>query len=392
MSNTHDDTYENLPNDLPACTSPSRPLSAKRLRDRTHRKSVSFNDVPIVHEVPSHDIMRNSNSDIYRSWTFTETTSPISVVSPFSSTQILPPFNSSNAAAQKFHANRLSSVLYSSPTNTTTVNRQSDWPIRTKTMRITDEISESNPPLIVIHRPDEDIIKNSSLVENGEERKHFYRTALTPDAEHYRSLPFSYLPLSESTTTYTSMLSTNVIQSNEQIPNGSTRTLRARSANLPITITNPSTRNNDNISITTFRPTIGTSSSTRTVLKPATIAFHGSTSTPTIPSANSSTSKPPIIPPRSHSYATHSRLMSSTNRPLSSANKHPTSSMTLSRARSANISSTRRQINSPVVMLDSQSGGTNSNNLYTTTKRNPNVRPTSNSYYMHHVLLPANIN
>lgn len=397
MSNTHDDTYENIPDDLPACTTPYRPLSSKRLRDRSHRKSVSFNDVPIVHEVPSHDTTRSANSDIYRSWTFTETTSPISVVSPFSTTQLLPPFNSTNAAAQKLHANRLSSVLYSSSPNTTALNRLSDWPLRTKTVKTVDDITESNPPLIVIHRPDEQTVKNSYLSDNGEERKHFYRSPMTPEAEHYRSLPFSYLPLSESTTAYTSMISTNVIQSNEQISNGSTRTARARSATLPITINNPSTRHQDNTSITTFRPMTVTnslfnSSSSRTVLKPATIAFHGSTSTPTIPSTNTSNSKAPPVPPRSHSYATHSRFLSSPNRPLSSTNKHPTSSTTLSRSRSAHISSTKRQTNSPLVMLDDQSGETNSNNLYTTTKRNPNVRPNSSSYYMNHILLPANIN
>jgi hypothetical protein len=386
MSNTHNNTYENLPNDLPACTSPYRPLSGKRVR--TPRKSVSFNDVPIVYEVPSHDAMRNSNSDIYRSWTFTETTSPISVVSPFASQPILPPFNSSSAAAQKLHANRLSSVLYSSSTNTTTLNRLCDWPLRTKAMRTTEEISESNPPLIVIHRPDEHTIRNSSLVENGDDKKHLYRSALTPDADHYRTLPFSYLPLSESTTTYTSMLSTNLIQPNEQMPNSTARALRARSATLPMTISNASPRNNDNISITTFRPTTASNSSSRTVLKPATIAFHSSTSTP----ANTSTPKPPAVPTRSHSFAAHSRLMSSSSRPLSSVNKHPASTTGLSRTRSANISSTRRQAQSPVVMLDNQPAGTNPNNLYTTTKRNPNVRPTSNSYYMHHILLPANTN
>ena len=386
MSNTHNDTYENLPDDLPACTSPYRPLSAKRVR--TPRKSVSFNDVPIVHEVPSHDAMRNSNSDIYRSWTFTETTSPISVVSPFASPPMLPPFNSTSAAAQKLHANRLSSVLYSSSTNTTALNRLCDWPLRTRTIRTTEEISESNPPLIVIHRPDEQNIRNSSLVENGDDKKHLYRSALTPDADHYRTLPFSYLPLSESTTTYTSMLSTNLIQPHEQILSSSARAQRARSATLPMTISNASPRNNDNISITTFRPTTASNSSSRTVLKPATIAFHSSTST----HANTSTPKPPAVPARSHSFAAHSRLMSTSSRPLSSNNKHPASTTGLSRTRSANISSTRRQTQSPVVMLDNQPGGANSNNLYTTTKRNPNVRQNTNSYYMHHILLPANTN
>ena len=117
MSNTPNDSPRNLlTSSLPERTGPFRSLSAKRLRDPSQRKSVSFNDVPIIHEVPSHDTSRNSNSDIYRSWTFTETTSPISVISPFSTSQILPPFNSTSATAQKLHANRLSSALYSSTT------------------------------------------------------------------------------------------------------------------------------------------------------------------------------------------------------------------------------------------------------------------------------------
>ncbi|CAF4429307.1 unnamed protein product, partial [Rotaria magnacalcarata] len=70
-----------------------RPLSSKRPRDPSQRKNVSFNDVPIVHEVPSHDTMRNSNSETYRSWTYTDATPPVSIVSPFASSQILSPFH-----------------------------------------------------------------------------------------------------------------------------------------------------------------------------------------------------------------------------------------------------------------------------------------------------------
>jgi hypothetical protein len=184
------------------------------------------------------------------------------------------------------------------------------------------------------------------------------------------------------------MISTNTIQPNEQTLNGSTRTIRARSATLPITMnTNSSiTRSNENISITPFRSTTNTisnNSSFRTVLKPATIAFHGSTN----PTTNTIISKSPAIPPRSNSFIAHSRLTSASNRPLSSSNRH-----TSSRSRSANVSSTKRQTTSPVVILDGSSGGTNSNNLSTTTKRNSNVRPTSSSSYIHHILLPANIN
>jgi hypothetical protein len=42
-------------------------------------------------------------------------------------------------------------------------------------------------------------------------------------------------------------------------------------------------------------------------------------------------------------------------------------------------------------MMNGQSDGTNSNKLYTT-KRNPNVKQTYGSCYIHHVLLPTNIN
>jgi hypothetical protein len=336
--------------------------------------------------------MRNSNSDIYRSWTFTDVISPISVSSPFSSAQILSPFNSTSAAAQKLHANRLSSALYSS-TNSTTLNRLSDWSNRAKTIEETTEHNTtSNPPLIIVHRPDEQTIKNSFMSEHGEEKKHLYRSAVIPDSEHYRSLPFTYVPLSESTTTYTSMISTNLIQSNDQTPNGHTRSLRARSATLPITVTHSSSRTNENISITPFHPTTTTNgASSRAVLKPTTIAFHGSTTTPTLSSTNTSTFKPPTIPLRSSSFAAHSRLISPSNRPLSSSIKHSTPSTTLSRSRSANISSSKRTTGSPIGMMNGQSDGTNSNKLYTT-KRNPNVKQTYGSCYIHHVLLPTNIN
>jgi len=388
MSNRQDESPINVPDDLlgNSLSSSFRSLSSKRLRDPTNRKSVSFNDVPIVYEVPSHDTMRNSNSDIYRSWTYADATIP------FPSSQILLPFNSTSAAAQKLHAHRLSSNLYSSSTNSTTLNRLSDWPLRTKTIKTFEETTEhhtnSNPPSIMIHKSDE------QFSENNEEKKHLYRSPIIPDFEHHRILPFTYLPLSESTTTYTSMLTTNLIQSNDQIPNGHTRTIRALSATLPITATtNSLTRNNDNVSITPLRTTTNiSSSSSRTVLKPATIAFHGSTNSRILLTTNISTSKPPTIPPRSNSFTAHSRLISSSsNRPLSSTNKHTTHSTTLTRSRSANISSSKRSTISPIVMLDEQSTGTHHNNLYTTTKRNPNVRQTYGSY-IHHILLPADIN
>jgi hypothetical protein len=384
MSNRHVESHINSPDDLlenslPTHIGPYRSLSAKRLRDPSNRKSVSFNDVPIVHEVPSHDTMRNSNSDIYRSWTCADATLP------YSPSQILLPFNSTSAAAQKIHAQRLSSALYSS---TNTLNRLTDWPIRTKTVKSFEETTEHNtnssPPLIIVHAPSEQINKNPFITQsissdNNEEKKNVHRSPIIPDNEHYRSLPFTYVPLSESTTTYTSMLTTHLSQPNNQIHNGHTRTIRIRSATLPTNATNSSIRNNDNnnnnnntISITPLHTTTTNNSLSRTVLKPATIGFHSSTNVSPLIASNS---RAPAIPLRSSSFNAHSRLVSSSNRPLSSPNKHTT----LSRSRSAHISSSKRNTNSPIVILDGQSIGS---------KRNSNMRQTP----MHSVLSFTNIN
>lgn len=504
-----------LANTLPARTGPYRSLSAKRPRDPSHRKSVSFNDVPIVHEVPSHDAMRSSNCDTYRSWTYTDATPSTSVIPSFYSSQIYSPFNATNAAAQKMHANRLNSTLYSTPSSTTTTttpiaNRIPDWAIRAKTPKTistTDELNISNennnsilnPPTIIIQTPDEKPNKdtsnktnnhstyNSSYVihshqpppppttssvinnhDNGDEKRFPYRSALIPDTEHYRSLPFSYGPLSDSTATYTSMLSTNLIQSNhvsnEQSTTGHTRTARARSATLPLSTTHSPPRTNDTVSITPFRTTNaalltnGSNSSARTVLRPTTIAFQCSqpATTSTMNTMNNSSSvvntmannnfntanlsstttmtnanKPPNIPPRYGSAAAaaaaHSRFVLPSNRTFSTASltssaikyafSHPTMDSTIintmtphttipkppptayPRSRSAHVLSTRRAAASPVVMIDGQTNGgptsstANSNaNLYATAKRNPNVRQTYGSYYMHRVLLPTTIN
>ncbi|CAF2704161.1 unnamed protein product [Rotaria sp. Silwood2] len=494
---------ELLSNTLPARIGPYRSLSAKRPRDPSHRKSVSFNDVPIVHEVPLHDTMRNSNCDTYRSWAYTDATSPTSVIPSYYSSQVLLPFNSTSAAAQKMHANRLSSTLYSTPSTNSTTNRIPDWAIRAKTSKTTSSSEETNttnennstgnPPMIIVHIPDERTIKDTTVktnnqstfnnlyathsqppstpvpssshnLENGEEKKHPYRSAMVPDTEHYRSIPFAYGPLSDSTATYTSMLSTNLIQSNyssnEQNITGHTRTARARSATLPGTANHSPTRTNDTISIIPFRPTTanilsnGTNSSTRTVLRPTTIAFQCSqaaNTTMNITNGSSAinmtsvtnntnhtnqsssitttnTTKPPIVPSRfgtsaAAAAAAHSRFVIPTNRTISTASlnssaikytfAHPAMDSTLtntmtsqatipkppptsySRSRSAHVLSTRRSVASPVVMLDGQSnGGTTTNpttNLYSTAKRNPNVRQTYGSYYMHRVLLPTTI-
>ncbi|CAF1262155.1 unnamed protein product [Rotaria sp. Silwood1] len=504
MTNSQSESNANtseelLSNTLPARIGPYRSLSAKRPRDPSHRKSVSFNDVPIVHEVPLHDTMRNSNCDTYRSWAYTDATTPTSVIPSFYSSQVILPFNSTSAAAQKIHANRLSSTLYSTPPTTSTTNRIPDWAIRGKTSKSTSNSEEinttnenhstGNPPVIIVHIPDERTIKDTSVktntqstlnnlynthsqtsstpipssshnLENGEEKKYPYRSAMVPDTDHYRSIPFNYGPLSDSTATYTSMLSTNLIQSNhsstEQPITGHSRTARARSATLPGTANHSPTRANDTISITPFRATTanllsnGSNSSTRAVLRPTTIAFqcsqpanttmntiNGSSTVNTTSTTNNTnqssttitnTTKPPIVPSRfgtsaAAAAAAHSRFVIPTNRTLSTSSlnpstikytfAHPTMDSTLtntlttqatmpkppptsySRSRSAHVLSTRRSTASPVVMLDGQSnGGTTTNpttNLYATAKRNPNVRQTYGSYYMHRVLLPTTI-
>ena len=136
-------TTDILASSLPARTGPYRSLSAKRPRDPSHRKSVSFNDVPIVHEVPSHDSMRNANCTTFRSWTYTDTTPTTPTIPSFYSSQIIPPFNSTSAAAQKIHANRLSSSLYSTLSTNTTASRIPDWAIRAKTAKTPSNIEET---------------------------------------------------------------------------------------------------------------------------------------------------------------------------------------------------------------------------------------------------------
>ena len=288
---------------------------------------------------------------------------------------------------------------------------------------------------------------------------------MVPDTEHYRSLPFTYGGLSDSTATYTSMLSTNLIQSNhssnEQATTTHTRTARARSATLPTSSAYSSSRSNDTVSITPFRTATGAltpngfNTSTRTVLRPTTIAFQCSqpttatTNTITINNSSSAavtvghntnttnsssmiatnSSKPPPVPPRFGSAAAaaaaHSRFTLPPHRAFSTASltssalkyafAHSPMDSTLNstmpshstmpkppptaypRSRSANVLSTRRAAAaSPVVMLDGHSnGGTtahSSANLYATTKRNPNVRQSYGSYYMHRVLLPTTTN
>ncbi|CAF1150551.1 unnamed protein product [Adineta ricciae] len=404
MSNINNQIDVNMSNDLLASSLPARSglyrsLSAKRSRDPSHRKSVSFNDVPTVHEVPLYDSVRNSNYDPYRSWIYAEPASSTSINSPFSSS----PLHITSATNHKPYTTltRSNSTLYSS------TSRLADWSMRTKTLKITedslDHNSSCNPPLIVVHTPEERSRMNTNtefnlLVtpETVEERKRSYRPA-TPhhphQSEHVRSLPFTYVPMSESSITYTSLLSSANSSSNEHMPAGNTRSGRVRSATLPFTTNQHSTRHNENSVTVATRPT---TSSSRTVLKPATIAFQCAQ-----PSINFSVTKPPTVPVRSTSSAAHARLLYSLNRPLSSAYRYntthpvpdslskPSPTNSLTRSRSANLISTRRHANSPIPTLDGQSEGTNN---YLSSKRTPNIRHTYGSDYTHRLLLPADIN
>ena len=523
-SNLSDQSPTSIPEDLlggslPARTGPYRSLSAKRPRDPSHRKSVSFNDVPIVHEVPLHDAMRNANCTTYRSWAYTDATPATPTVPSFYNSQILAPFNSTSAAAQKLHANRLSSSLYSSLPSNSTISRIPDWALRTKPPRSNPSADETvttatpttseptnstwTPPVIVVHTPDDKASRdaaartnlhstynnpyitpsqplpppppNSSLSINGsdnvDEKKHPYRSAIVPDTEHHRTLPFTYEPVSDSTAIYTSMLSTHLISpshtANDPSTPGYMRTARARSATLPISVNHSSTRGTDSVSITPFRsPTAtllsnGTTISSRTVLRPTTIAFQCSPSTtatatstaataptsyasstmannaansqstavnPSLMMTSSTSSKPPAVPPRFASSAAavaaaHSRYAVPPNRayphsPLVTSTikyafTHPTMDAALTsaaaahqnstpiskppptaypRSRSANVLSSRRNVTSAGILMDNHSNGASSTNLYSTAKRNPNVRQNYGSYYMHRVLLPTTIN
>ncbi|CAF0868080.1 unnamed protein product [Didymodactylos carnosus] len=126
---------------------PYRSLSAKRPKDTNHPRRVSFNDVPIIHEVPSFDLMRNSNCESHRSWTYTGTNLTNTLLND-TMTNVLPSsFNT------KLHANRISSAYYNSTSNVRnrpdlglnatvpffgdTNTRLPDWLSRPKAPRIT---------------------------------------------------------------------------------------------------------------------------------------------------------------------------------------------------------------------------------------------------------------
>ena len=428
---------ERLTSSLPAPTGAYRSLSVKAPRDRSYRKSVSFNDVPIVHEVPLHDAMRYSQPDTYRSWTYATTTAlPIPVTSSLYTSQLISPLNATSVTGQKIHANRLSSALYSS-THGFIGKRVPDWATKTKPSKPTQEILETYP--IWNSTADEPTIKvnqqsSPPLPETNDEKKHAYRSAIVPDVEHYRTLPFTYAPVSDSSITYANVLS-NPSLSEQLIISAQAR---ARSATLPMTTTHPPVSCNDPGPVGVYRSAIPPSfantslSTSRAILKPATIAFQCSqanSSSPTTTTNDTSTSsstangtltsntqisRPSMAATRYGSSAsltnTHARLLSSANRLLSSTTmKYPythstgddgigmypptsfkasPSSTTFSRSRSANFSSTRRHATSPVPVIDRQSAGTTS---FATNKRSANLRPNYGSYYFHRLLQPANI-
>ena len=176
-----------------------RPISSKRsaTRDPANRKSVSFNDTPIVHEVPSHDHTRTATTtatamETCRSWIFTDVT-------------------------QKFTSMR----LHDGPT---------PKPIEDERTKLAPSIS----PLSIA----------SSLA--SDERK-------SSDMEPFRHpQPFHYLgPVSESTATYTNILSTSLIAPGSNEPLVHSRSSRVRSANLPLNST--TFRPMESISITPLR-------------------------------------------------------------------------------------------------------------------------------------------
>ncbi|CAF0796749.1 unnamed protein product [Adineta steineri] len=340
-------TSKDLPNNsLPARTGPYRPISAKRPRDPSQRKSVSFNDVPTIYEVPSHDVMRGSNGDAYRSWTYTDATLPTSATSSLSlySPQTIIPPTPNNVSAQKLQANRLSSALYSTSSTLTTANRLTDWASRTRTTKsiptteettITNENNaSSNASVIVVQTPDEKINKDTTVKnnnqstysnpyltypqststssatptatsassssiapENAEEKRYSFRTPFIPETEYYRSLQFTNGILTNSTPNYSSILSSNNGQSNynsnDSLTFANSRGSRIRSAITPGTMTQSSLRTSDTISITPFRAASSTYSanaatpSTRTILRSSTVAFQSAQ--PSVPPATTTT-------------------------------------------------------------------------------------------------------
>lgn len=226
---------------FPADFKVPRPISSKRstTRDPSNRKSVSFNDTPIVHEVPSNDTTRNSATETCRSWIFTDVT-------------------------QKLNSLRLHDV--------STPQRSKELTTDDETLKIVPSIS----PLSV----------SSSLTSDD-------RKSLEIDSSRSSHPNFHYLgPVSESTATYTNILSTSLISPvNEPLIHS--RPSRIRSANFPSNL--QTFRPMESISITplrssrmTLRPSVKTSryvsptiqrpTTTRVTLSPRSRSAHVSSS------------------------------------------------------------------------------------------------------------------
>ncbi|CAF0977171.1 unnamed protein product [Adineta ricciae] len=368
------ETRMNTTNDLPnsavltRTAPPYRSISAKRPRDPSHRKSVSFNDVPIVHEVPSHDAMRGANCDPYRSWLYTDPTSPIATIPSLYSTQAISPFNSTSITAQKLHANRLSSALYATSSTTITPNRMPDWAVRTKiqkpasTTEEANSTNENNPPTntsipdsqitsedklnkepvikdshqpIVSFQSASVLLPSSTTVtsEMNEDRKYASRpTSLIPETEHVRGLSFMNGSLTNSSMTYASILSTNLSQTNnstnESMTYPNSRLSRIRSAITPSTIGQSSIRTNEPISISPLRATAVAATATTTVpfsvnvptpatraiLRPSTVAFQCTPPSTLVTSNTNSTNNVSAAP-----STTATNIINTTNPPSSSS-------------------------------------------------------------------------
>ncbi|CAF0975801.1 unnamed protein product [Adineta ricciae] len=369
-SETRMNTTNDLPNNavLTRTAPPYRSISAKRPRDPSHRKSVSFNDVPIVHEVPSHDVMRGANCDAYRSWLYTDPTSPIATIPSLYSTQAISPFNSTSITAQKLHANRLSSALYATSSTTITPNRMPDWAVRTKTQKPTSTTEETNStnennsptsasvsglqitseeklnkePVIkdsyqpIVSSQSASVLAPSSTTstsEMNEDKKYSFRsTSLIPETEHVRALSFMNGSLANSSMTYASILSTNISQTNnstnESMTYPNSRLSRARSAITPSTAGQSSIRTNDPISISPLRATAVAATATTTVpfsvnaptpatraiLRPSTVAFQCTPPPPLVSSNTNSTNNASAAP-----STTATNIINTTNPPSSSS-------------------------------------------------------------------------
>ena len=341
---------------LPSRTSLYRPQSAKQSRDPSQRKSVSFNDVPIVHEVPLHDTTRTPLNEVYRSWTATDSTNLTNTCM--------------NITAQKLHPTRLGSAS----SNNSQTSRVSDLTNKVKIGKLSDEITAEERGLKTTSAPIYIPTAVSLSNDHHEDKRYSYRPAIIPDNEHYRNLPFNYGPVSESATIYTNLLSS--LDSSIPVAK-TTRTNRARSATLP----NSRLSSNETFSLTSPR----SNSLSRTILKPTTIGFQTSSSNTNL----NPTSKPTRISSANRINANNmkyplSSLNSEALGPMSTTGLVKSSTNSHTRSRSANVTNARRHALSPDRSIQQ--------NFMTTSKRNPNVRHNYGSYYMHRVLLPANIN